>query len=160
MKKLFLALIISCLTGGHSPLAQSSHEAKKFDKFGNICCEDEKARLDNFAIQLLKEPEAQGYIIFYEGRRYASCYDSRARIPRRGEAAARIARVKPYLVDTRGVDARRIVVINGGYREEWTAELWIIPKGATPPNPSPTLAAKDIRFRKGKIPKDAYECME
>jgi hypothetical protein len=68
--------------------------------------------------------------------------------------------VKPYLVDTRGVDAKRIVVINGGYREEWTAELWIVPKGATPPNPSPTLAAKDIRFRKGKIPKDAYECME
>jgi hypothetical protein len=160
MKKLFLAIIICCVADGHNPLAQNSDKAKEFDKFGNICCEDEKAHLDNFAIHLMNEPGAQGYIIFYEGRRYASCYNSRPRIPRRGEAEARAARMKPYLVESRGMDANRIVVINGGYREEWMAELWIVPNGANPPKPTPTLEAKDVRFRKGKIPKDAYDCME
>ena len=147
------------MTASHSPSAQNADQLR-FDKFGNICCEDEKARLDNFVIHLMKEPGTQAYIIFYEGRRYASCYDSRPRIPRRGEAEARAARMKPYLVDTRGFDANRIVVINGGYREEWMAELWIVPSGANPPKPTPTLEAKHIRFRKGRIPKSEYECME
>jgi hypothetical protein len=160
MKELFLAIIICCVTDGHSSLAQTSNQAREFDKFGNICCEDEKARLDNFAIHLMNEPRSQGYIIFYEGRRYASCYSARPRIPRRREAEARAARMKPYLVDTRGLGANRIIMIKGGYREEWVAELWIVPNGANPPKPTPTLEAKDIRFRRGKIPKDAYDCME
>src|SRR3989440_4475436 len=37
----------------------------KFDTYGNIRFNDEKARLDNFAIQLQNEPNAQGYIIRY-----------------------------------------------------------------------------------------------
>ena len=31
----------------------------KFDEFGDIKCEDEYARLDNFAIQLQREPQAK-----------------------------------------------------------------------------------------------------
>jgi hypothetical protein len=160
MRKLYLTLILLYIVAGSTSFAQTPNEAREFDEFGNTCCGDEKARLDNFAIHILKEPEAQGYIIFYEGRRYASCYNPRPRIPRRGEAEARVARMKPYLVYVRGMDANRIVVINGGYREEWTAELWIVPKGTNPPKPTPTLQAKDIRFRRGKIPKDAYDCVE
>jgi len=160
MKKLLLATAIFALTAGVPAMAQTSNGAREFDKFGSICCEDEKARLDNFAVHLQNEPEAQGYIIFYEGRRYSSCYNRRARIPRRGEATARAARMKPYLTDARGLDAKRVIIINGGYREEWTAELWIMPKGTKPPKPTPTLEAKDIKFRRGKIGKQEYECME
>jgi hypothetical protein len=48
----------------------------KFDEYGDICPGDEKARLDNFAIQLQNNPELQAYIIFYGGRCYSSCeYD-------------------------------------------------------------------------------------
>jgi hypothetical protein len=50
------------------------------------------------------------------------------------------------------------VVINGGYRELWEAELWIVPKGATPPTPTPTIKVQDIRFRRGRIKKSDYEC--
>lgn len=160
MKKLLLAVIVCCVAGGQSPLAQNSDQARAFDKFGNVCCEDEKARLDNFMVQLMNEPNTHGYIIFYEGRRYASCYDKRPNIPRRGEAVARAARMKPYLIDMRGLAANRLTVINGGYREEWMAELWIVPNGAPPPVPTPTLQAKDIKFRRGRIPKDAYDCSE
>jgi len=56
------------------------------------------------------------------------------------------------------VDAKRIIVIDGGYREWWFAELWIAPKGAGAPSPQPTLNPKDIRFRKGRIKKHDYQC--
>ena len=36
-------------------------DAMKFDEYGNIKFNDEKARLDNYAIQLQNEPGAQGY---------------------------------------------------------------------------------------------------
>ena len=159
MKNLLSATIIFVLMGG-AALAQTPGGAREFDKFGSICCEDEMARLDNFAVHLQNQPEAQGYIIFYEGRRYSSCYERRPRAPRRGEAQARAARMKPYLTDRRGLDAKRVTVIDGGYRAEWTAELWIVPKGSEPPRPSPTLEAKNIRFRRGRIPKREYECMQ
>ena len=159
MKKLFSAMFMVALLADLNSLSQTSNVAREFDKFGSICCEDEQARLDNFAVHLQNEPAAQGYIIFYEGRRYSSCENRRARIPRRGEAAARAARMKPYLTDRRGLEAERVIVINGGYREQWAAELWIVPGGAEPPKPTPTLKAKDIKFRRGRVGRREYECM-
>ena len=91
----------------------------KFDEYGNIKFNDEKARLDNYAIQLQNQPGAQGYIIAY-----GSCA---------GEAQARADRAKDYLVNTRGIDAGRIVTMDGGCRSDLSVELWIVPSGATPP---------------------------
>jgi hypothetical protein len=160
MKKLLLAAAIFAMMNCVTSLAQTTNAWREFDKFGSICCEDEKARLDNFAVHLQNEPQTLGYIIFYEGRRYASCYNHQPRLPRRGEAQARATRMKPYLTDTRGLDPKRVIIFFGGYRQEWMAELWIITQGAEPPKPTPTLEAKDIKFRKGRIPKREYECVE
>ncbi len=125
----------------------------KFDEFGDINCEDEYARLDNFAIQLQNTPSAQGYIIFYGGRRF------RGRLPRKGEAAVRAARLNPYLVNRRGISAARVVVIDGGYQEDFYVELWIVPAGETPPEPSnTTIPASQIKFRKGKVSKRQFQC--
>ena len=133
---------------------------QKFDSFGDTCCNDEKARLDNFALTLQQQPEAIGYIIFYGGKtqNFPSCQSAHPRLPRHGDAQARAARLKPYLVNTRSIDASRVVVIDGGYRESWTAELWIVPKGTPPPTPSPTVKRRDIRYRKGRVKKSEYEC--
>lgn len=160
MKKLWSLTIIGFVITINSYAFAAPVEARLFDKFGDICCEDEKARLDNFAIQLQNEPEVQGYIIFYGGRRhnYPYCHSSRQRLPRRGEAAARAERLKSYLVATRGLDSKRFMVVNGGYRESWEAELWIVPKGANPPTPTPTVRPQEIRFRRGKIKRRDYEC--
>jgi len=98
---------------------------RKFDEYGNIRFNDEKARLDNFAIQLQNEPGSQGYIIAY-----GSCA---------GEGQARADRAKDYLVNTRGIEAGRIVTQDGGCREELAVELWIVPSGATPPAVSATV---------------------
>ncbi len=120
----------SCtVTGGNVPEA-----AVKFDEYGNIKRNDEKARLDNFANELQARPGAQGYIIGYGGRR------SRA-----GEAQARADRAKDYLVNSRQIDAGRLVTVDGGYKEEPTTELWIVPAGATPPTASPTVDASEVR---------------
>ena len=126
----------------------------KFDEYGLVCSEDEKARLDNFAIELQSNPGLQGYIIFYGGRCWSPCSedgsDHGPRYPRKGEAEARAARIKPYLVDVRGVDPDRIVVIDGGNRETWNAELWLSAKGVGPPAATPTVQSQDIKYRKGR----------
>jgi hypothetical protein len=101
-------------------------ENRKFDEYGNINRDDEKARLDNFAIQLQQEPDAQGYIIIYAGRR-----------SRPGDAQKRADRARDYLVSLRGIDARRIVTLDGGTREDLTVELWLVPTGAPAPIPRP-----------------------
>jgi hypothetical protein len=96
----------------------------KFDEIGEIQRNDEKARLDVFAIELQNSPGAQGYVIAYGGRNR-----------RFGSGQQRGDRAKEYLTHTRGIDASRIVVIDGGQRETGTMELWIVPPGATPPRP-------------------------
>jgi hypothetical protein len=106
---------------------------RKIDEYGRIEFNDEKARLDNFAIELQNNPTAQGYIIAYGGRR-----------GRAGEAQARADRAKNYLVNERGIDSSRIVTLDGGYREDFTVELWIVPTGATPPAAEPTVDASEV----------------
>jgi hypothetical protein len=119
----------SCTSGvGHV------NPARKFDEYGNIKRNDEKARLDNFANELQANPGSQGYIIGYGGR-----------YSRPGEGQARADRAKDYLVNSRGIDAGRLVTVDGGYKEEPTTELWIVPSGATPPTASPTVDASEVK---------------
>ncbi|HEX3559243.1 MAG TPA: hypothetical protein VHU19_08560 [Pyrinomonadaceae bacterium] len=96
----------------------------KADEYGEIQRDDEKARLDNFAIELQNNPGAQGYIIAYGGRN-----------KRYGTGQQRGDRARDYLTRTRGMDASRIVVLDGGMREAGSTELWIVPPGAAPPRP-------------------------
>jgi hypothetical protein len=124
----------------------------RFDEFGDIRCEDEYARLDNFAIQLMQEPKSKGVIIFYGGKKF------RGRLPKRGEAEARAARLKPYLVERRGIPAERIVVINGGYANEWSAQLWIVPPGLSMPAGDSASVIKKAHFRKGKPNLRDFRC--
>lgn len=144
---LVLAVLAFCVTG-LAALAPIS----KFDEFGDIKCEDEMARLDNFALTLQNGPANKGLIIFYGGRLF------RGRLPKRGEAAARAARMKPYLVQRRGIPTDQVIVIDGGYAEEWHAELWVVPPGATMPVPRPTIPIEKIKFRKGKLNPRDYQC--
>lgn len=97
---------------------------RKFDEYYDIARNDEKARLDNYAIQLQSEPGAQGYIIVYPSRRAKS-----------DEAQARATRISDYLVNSRGIDASRFTITMGAARDGWLFELWIVPPGAQPPVP-------------------------
>jgi hypothetical protein len=96
----------------------------RFDEIGEISRDDEKARLDNFAIELQNNPGTQGYIIAYGGRR-----------SRYGNGRQRAERAREYLVATRGIDSSRIITVDGGTRDTASTEMWIVPPGATPPRP-------------------------
>lgn len=157
----FVRLIILSLTvlaahtliGAQEPVTLD--QARKFDEFGDICCDAERARLENYLNELQKDPTAQGYIVYYGGLFYDSCWYGGKRHgkrrPRRGEAKARVDRIVPYLTDQRGLDPWRVVLVEGGYRESWTAELWIVPAGGKEPVATPTVQEKDIRYRKGRV---------
>jgi len=105
----------SCTTAVRTPIKGP----RKFDEYGNIRFNDEKARLDNFAIQLQNEPTSMGYIIGY-----GSCGS---------EGQTRADRAKGYLVNTRGIDAGRLMVVDGGCLPSLLVQLWIAPQGATAP---------------------------
>lgn len=106
----------------------------KFDEFPSVAFDDDKARLDNLAIELQNTPDATGYLFVYGGK------NSRV-----GQADRLGARTLDYLTKTRGLDSQRIVVVNGGYRDTDFYEFWIVPQGAQPPQPSPTVQPGDVK---------------
>ena len=116
------------------PPEDRERPSRQFD----VCCscsfDDQKARLDNLAVELQADPTTTTYVIAYGGR-----------TSRIGQADLLGSRAQDYLVSQRGIDQSRIVVINGGFREEDCVELWMIPSGATPPQPTPTVGAGDVR---------------
>ena len=101
--------------------------ARRFDEFPSKSFDDDKARLDAFVIELQNNPDAQGYIIMYQGTERNSV---RAR-----NVDVLSKRTLDYLVKARGIDPRRIVITNWGTRLKTTYDLWIIPPGAQPPVP-------------------------
>jgi hypothetical protein len=110
-----------------------------FDEYGDIPFEDEQARLDNFAMELQNDPTSQGYLICYGGR-----------VGYEGEARRRCDRAKGYLSNTRDISADRIVTVDGGYREDLTVKVVVVPSGATPPAPSPTVDPRNVVIIKRK----------
>jgi hypothetical protein len=98
--------------------------SRKFDEFPDIARNDEKARLDNYGIELQNDPTATAYVIVYPGRS-----------GKRGEVQQHFGRVIEYLVNSRGLDKSRFVTLVGPARDSLQVELWITPQGATPPNP-------------------------
>ena len=117
---------------GTTGIRPKPSQSRKFDEFGTLKLADLHAHLDNYAIQLQNEPMARAYVITYGGRRSTPTAAKSA-----GEKA------KDYLVNTRGIESSRIVLVDGGYRESPFTELWIVPEErSTPPTASPTVNPK------------------
>jgi hypothetical protein len=95
---------------------------RKFDEYGFIGLKEERMRLDNFAVQLQQEPEAEGYIVVHAG--------TPSRV---SEAQRRAARAKQYLVTRRGIRAERIVPVGYGSRNERVVELIVRPPSIPAP---------------------------
>ncbi len=87
----------------------------------------EKAILDNFAIQLLRNKELQGYIVVYVDR-----------VAKSTEAQRRIRYIKICLNNVRGVPAKRVISKEGGRREAAGVELYLVP----PDKPGPNIERK------------------
>ena len=105
--------------------------SRRFDEYRDIKFSEERVRLDQFAIELLKEPNSKGYIIVYD-----------ATDTRKTTARERGERAKNYLIKERGLQETQIVVVNGGYRDKRSVELFITPAGALAPTATPSGAPK------------------
>jgi hypothetical protein len=133
-------------------------QARKIDEMGQIRNAEICSRLDSLAFQLQANPDDRAYIIFYGGRKYLQFFYDRKKqdivskeVPaKRGEAQLRLLKWDDYLTFFRKIEKSRFEIINGGYREKFTVEFWLVPKGAKPPIPTPTLTEKDIKFGKGR----------
>lgn len=93
-----------------------------FDIYGEISWKNEKLHLDNFAIYLNRNPDMQGYIAFYAGKK--------ARLL---DVKKRVARAKEYLIHNLKVDRRRISVVYAGRRKETRFALQPVEKSLPPP---------------------------
>ena len=147
------SLLVFALTV-HGIGSNSSQEmiGDPFDTFGDVNCESEMARLDNFAVSLQNYPAARGQIIFFAGKMAVG------RLPKRGEAEARVERMRSYLVKRRGIPAASLVVMNGGYGSEYRIQLWIVPPEADLAKPETHTSVKKVRYRKGKLNPRDYRC--
>lgn len=106
---------------------------RPFDQFASVIFDDDKARFDNLVIELNAAPDDQAYIFIYAGSRSRS-----------GQADRLGQRTLDYLVKDRGLDSRRVTIINGGYREADYIEIWLCPPGAQPPQATPTVQPGDV----------------
>lgn len=102
-------------------------EPFRFDAFESKAFDDDKARFDNYAIQLQSIPDSQAYIVMYQGTDKASVTQR--------DVDKLSQRARDYLVKARGIDPRRIQITRWGTRDRTTYELWIVPPGAPPPVP-------------------------
>jgi hypothetical protein len=104
-----------------TPNADAKPDLFWFDQYGNIAWADEKARLDNFAVQLMYNPNDIGYLYVRAG--YLSC---------KGEAQARAVRARNYLIRVRHVNWNRIIWLDTGFGEQFEVGLAFVPRGKPP----------------------------
>ena len=100
-----------------SGLVLKKIEPEYKEEFGDVPNDEVKARLDAYAADLQADPDATGYIVNYGTARQVTIRE-------------RLART--YLTDNRGIDASRLVFVNGGVEPEIRTRLWIVPAGADP----------------------------
>ena len=114
--------------------------SRKIEEYGDIRFEDERNYLDVLAQRLRHDPGIRPWIIAYVGR-----------FAYQNEAVERAERAKQYLVEKQSIEPRRIVVVDGGFREVRSVELWLEEPGAlNEPLATPTLKREEVKIQEGK----------
>lgn len=110
---------------------------RPFDEYGDVRFEDEKARLDNFAIQLTAHAPTIGYILLSAGR---ETYE--------GETRERLDRARSYLVGVRDIDPNRLVTVDCGFSADLTFRLYLFPLGIDVPCIDSNVTLAEVKFTK------------
>ena len=120
----FRSLLIVCtvmLLSAVTSAQTSDQTARKFDEFGDIYASDLIARLDNFAIAIHQEPGSKAFLVVYRTRRDLPGLSNRY-----------AHRMKAYLINSRGLPAQRVIIVDGGVANCLSQELWIAPLNSAP----------------------------
>lgn len=162
-KQLFSFLLL--LSFVFSVSAQTK-EARKIDNFGKIDCGDFQARMDGILLELQNLPDSKVYVIYYGGR-YRREYSQWNQDSRKYEKlnlnyphpedGINWAKAIPLFFENyiprkelRDFVRDKIILVNGGYREQTQVEIWLVPKNVKIPEPTPTIDEKFIKFRADK----------
>jgi hypothetical protein len=105
--------------------------ATKYGEFGLVDDATLKTNLENVSTFLAQSPDNL-FLIAYAGRN-----------SERGFAYNWLRRMKEAIL-TPGMSPRKVSGVDGGFREEPMFEFWMVPVGADPPRPTPTLKRTDI----------------
>jgi hypothetical protein len=111
------------------------------DEFPHVPYSEIAARIDQFFVQLGNEPTMTGYIIIY-GSRQGKIRD-----------VTRVTKSLRDMMAFRRYDTSRVIIVDGGLREEMWVEVYLVPPGSEPPKPTPTLNRELIVEPQIKIPK-------
>jgi len=134
--------------GGYAPecLLQASYTVKiiapavKFGEFGEVAEDVLKRNLKIVSDFLAQSPDNL-YLIAYAGRK-----------SERGFTFKWVQRMKADLIAA-GISQRRIMAMDGGFREEPLFDFWIVPIGSEPPRPMPTVDRREIVYPPNPQPK-------
>jgi len=107
--------------------------ASKLDEFEDAGADDAESRLDRFAKELDDHSDLRGLIV---GHRNS---DSP-----RGSFLREIYGYRAYLTDSRGITSDRVTVVEGGFKDKWTTELWLFPK--TEPAPATDSTRQFVQY--------------
>ena len=99
------------------------------ERFPFVAFDDLKARLDNYVVDLQSNKDATAYLIYYSGDKCPA-----------GQASRLGERSRDYLVNARGFDPNRLVIIDGGKSAIDWIELHVVPLGGQAPTPNPGAA--------------------
>ena len=121
LKAILLLLVIhASFVAGPSRVHSQS---QKLATIPDTHADNEQAYLDLLAVALSRNPQSRGYLVAY----------SRWGMPA-GHFLRRIYGYQNYLVNLRGIDPTRIIVVEGGTRAVLSTELRLVPNGARPPS--------------------------
>lgn len=144
-KLLSIIILVAVLVSNSSPQQQGlpklAYKLKDVEEFG--CCGiDLELGLLEEALQT--EPGGRAHIIGYSGP-----------VDPQGKLSRYLGYMKANFSDSLGDDSNPVSVVNGGYRQEFTIELWIVPRGAKAPELTPSITTTVIDYR-GPVLFDVY----
>ncbi len=147
----FVRYLASLLFLGIATHVAMARTPLKFDEFGKLSCGDELLRLDNYGNTVLEFPDALAVIIVYGSRTGT----------KRGEIAGRLFAIRDALVRRNSIDTKRIVILDGGFRETLAVELWIIPpdgRDSVKYLITSTVPAASVRLGSSTLNIRQYQC--
>lgn len=145
-------------------ISAQEKEAVKIDELGLVACGQFSAQMDRIFVKLQKSPNSKLYIIYYGGR-YRKEYskwnsqtrsydEKKLKYPHREDGLNWAKSIPLFLTTERNYAIEfhnrmknNIVLINGGFREDTKAEIWLVPKNTKSPLPTPTIREENVKFR-------------